>query len=113
MVSVNAICQPSWLLDFDGDPRDPPLSATPALGRRIYGLGGPVRFHFLPGFCVGGRGVSFGSMVIRRGCGTLPPRGPTSSYSPGRSGFSPGFCVATGLFSFVGSLWNNIDVTRH
>ena len=54
-----------------------------------------MRFHVLPGFCVGGRGESPGSIVTRRGFGTCPPLGPTSLYSPGRFGFSPGFCVAT------------------
>lgn len=56
--------------------------------------------------------MSLGSMVILRGLATFPPRGPTSTYSPGRFGFSPGFCVATGLFSLLGNLWSYIDVTR-
>ena len=49
-----------------------------------------MRSHVLPGFCVGGKGLSPGSMVTWRGFLTLPPRGPRSMYSPGSAGFSPG-----------------------
>ena len=62
-----------------------------------------MRFHFLPGFCVGGRGVSPCSIVTWRGFGTCPSLGPTSLYSPGRFGFSPGFCVAIVRLSWSGS----------
>jgi len=75
-------------------------SRCPCWPRKIYGLGGPVRFHVLPGLCVGGRGESPGSIVTWRGSGTFPPLGPTSRYSPGRCGFSPGFWVATVYFPF-------------
>ena len=52
-----------------------------------------MRFHVRPGFWVGGKGLSPGSMVTSRGAGTLPPRGPLSMYSPGFSGTSPGFWI--------------------
>lgn len=53
---------------------------------------GPIRSHVRPGFCVGGNGLSPGSIVTWRGLGTSPPRGPRSICSPGLSGLSPGFC---------------------
>lgn len=65
-----------------------PLSASVSLAQ---GFGGPVRFQVLPPFLVGGIGLSPGSIVTLLGFGTDPPLGPRSSYSPGRSGFSPGF----------------------
>jgi hypothetical protein len=57
----------------------------------LLGFGGPTRCQVRPGFCVGGSGLSPGSMVTVRGSGTSPPRGPRSIYSPGLFGFSPGF----------------------
>jgi hypothetical protein len=55
-------------------------------------VGDQSRSHVRPGCCVGGRGLSPGSIVTCLGRGTSPPRGPRSMYSPGRDGFSPGFC---------------------
>ena len=52
-----------------------------------------MRCQVRPGFWVGGRGLSPGSIVTWRGFGTLPPWGPPSKYSPGRGGFSPGLNV--------------------
>ena len=48
--------------------------------------------HLCRGAWVGGRWPSRGSTWIIRGSSTSPPRGPTSLYSPGRPGCSPGFC---------------------
>ncbi len=50
------------------------------------GLGGPTRSQVFPGLCVGGKGLSPGSIVTVLGLGTLPPRGPRSPYSPGLRG---------------------------
>lgn len=49
-----------------------------------------MRSHILPGFVVGGIGLSPGSIVTCRAFGTLPPLGPRSIYSPDLAGFSPG-----------------------
>jgi transcriptional regulator with XRE-family HTH domain len=57
-----------------------------------YFLGGPACFHLLPGSWVGGIFLSPGSMVTFLGLGIWPPLGPVSIFSPGRCGFSPGFC---------------------
>lgn len=61
--------------------------------RLVHGFGGPFHSQRRPGFCVGGNLGSRGSMVTCRGFGTVPPPGPTSLYSPGLLGFSPGFCI--------------------
>ena len=73
--------------------------AKVSVGRSSYGFGGYVSSHFLPGSCVGGNGLSPGSILTLRGFFTLPPRGPTSRYSPGLLGFSPGFCVGISALS--------------
>lgn len=61
--------------------------------RTYFFLGGPIRSQVRPGFWVGGSGLSPGSMVTCLGFGTLPPLDPRSTYSPGRAGVSPGFCL--------------------
>lgn len=57
-----------------------------------HGLAGPIRSQVRFGSCVGGSGLSPGSIVTWRGWGTAPPRRPRSMCSPGRSGISPGLC---------------------
>ena len=62
------------------------------MGKTIYFFfGGTMRTQVRLGFCVGGNGLSPGSIVTWLGLGIFPPSGPRSSYSPGRSGRSPGF----------------------
>lgn len=77
---------------------------TPTLSvpQVFYGLRGPVRSQVRPGSRVGGS-FSPGSMVTSRGLRTSPPRGSLSSYSPGLSAISPGFCLLAmiGLLRFT------------
>jgi len=60
-----------------------------------YSSGGPILTHSHPGFCVGGSGLSPGSIVTRRGFSTPASQGQLSRYTPGLAGISPGFCESS------------------